>query len=484
MRISPRQVQSKLAIAVILYLLLSIPDPRTVVATTQESTLETSLLNDWWPMLENDLNQLKSIPHATLLLQTDLAIAELKVRLALIKLEPAFPDDRLLRDTQETVFKLSPRVALLPEKLEDYKQVVLEWKQIVKNMSRYWNLKSADDRRALYYYLTGSRIAVNQAILQSGEMAAELEHTGFRGRQYKERSNLNGINLESGDFIIWNSFGDYPILGISKDLPGSYNAVSIVYIPDNGEPSMIFTDPNKGVFVLALEDFKNKPVSSGIVLRLRKDLPALVANPNLPHEAAEKAMAIAEQDILYDFAMDDSNEEQLYPTELLASVFRERNLSLGIRLSEISSLQHREWLSKFGVTNYSFVGPSELEFDPQTLLVGYWADADRLMEEQIQFAATYTALEQMDENTLQDNLSSLPQSRILKVYSSILNIFGANGPIPAGMSAQTALAFKDFEDTFKTIREMLASRVKSFEKENHFKPTYPQLLQLARIGLK
>ena len=371
MRISEQQILSGLAIAVILYLLLSIPDPHSEFTNTQENTPETGLVNDWWPILANDLNQLKSIPHNTLLLQTDLAIAELKVKLALMRLEPALPNDRILKDTQSTVFELAPRVALLPEKLEDYKQVVLEWKQIVKSMSRFWDLKSKADRMALYYYLAGSRISVNQAILQSVPHSSSLRPRGFR-KSYRQSPSLNGIHLESGDFVVWNSFGDYPILGVSKDLPGSYNAVAIVHISDNGEPSVIFIDPRDGVVVLSLDDFKNSPISSGIVLRLRRDLPVIIAHPKLPHEAAEIAMSIAETGITFDFAMDDSNEEQLYPTEFLASLFRHRNLTVGIRFSEVSSSKHRKRLSKLGVENYSFIEPYELEYDPQTMLVGYW----------------------------------------------------------------------------------------------------------------
>ena len=104
------------------------------------------------------------------------------------------------------------------------------------------------------------------------------------------------------------------------------------------------------------------------------------------------------------------------------------------------------------------------------------------MQQQIEFAATYAALENMGDNTMKDNLRSLPQSRLLKIYSSTLNIFGLQGPIPPGMTAQSALAFKNFEANYNSITNLLTSKIESFEQENLYKPTYPRLLQLALVS--
>ena len=278
MRIPIRQILSNLAIAVILYLLLSIPDPRVKIIESQESVLSAGLLNDWWPILENDLKELKKVPYDTLVLQTDLAIAEFKVQLSLIKLEPSSPNDRVLKDAQQSIFDLSPRVALLPEKLNDYQQIVLQWKQTIKKMSRFWNLNSNEDKTALYYYLNGSRLALNQAILQSVNLEKDVVEPVISNGQVE----IQGIKLRSGDFIVWNKIGDSPIFAMSKDLPGLYNAVSVVHVPNNGETNLIHIDPYDGVVIQTLQEFRKLDISSGTVLRLRSDLPSLVSNPDIP----------------------------------------------------------------------------------------------------------------------------------------------------------------------------------------------------------
>jgi hypothetical protein len=482
MRISPKNILSKLAIAAIVYLLLSIPDPKPIIHEDEGIELRATMLNEWWSLFEKDFTEFKAIPKDSLLGRTDLELAELKVQLALIKLESNSPNSPQLKEIQNSIFKLSPKIALLPERLNDYKYLVTDWKQFVKGQSWFWNMTSSDARTAIYYYLNGSRDALTQAILQSESLNSELIYS-YPAESSDSEIKFHGIALKSGDFIVWNRQNSWPILSVSKDLPGSYDALSVVHISDHAEPKVISIEPDRGLRVIPLDEFEEFAMSSAIVLRLRADLPELIANPGLPHEAASRALAITLNTVPYDFAMDASNEEQLYPTELLAIIYRNNNISPGIQISNISSLRHREWLNRFGVSNYHFIEPYELEYDPKIKLIGEWADFDELMQEQIEFAATYAALESMENYSVSENLISLPGSRLLKVYSSTLNILGFEGPIPAGMSAQSALAFKHFEANYDSIVSLLSVKVASFEQEYKYKPTFLRLIQLASINV-
>src|SRR2546430_8158253 len=75
-----------------------------------------------------------------------------------------------------------------------------------------------------------------------------------------------------------------------------------------------------------------------MVLRLRADLPALIADPLLPHRAASLALERARSGhIAYDFDMDYTDPSRLFCSEVASSVYGELGVSLWTGLSTISA---------------------------------------------------------------------------------------------------------------------------------------------------
>jgi hypothetical protein len=74
----------------------------------------------------------------------------------------------------------------------------------------------------------------------------------------------------------------------------------------------------------------------------------------------------------------------------------------------------------------------------------------------------------------------LPVARVLKVYSAILNRFGAIGPIPEGMTATAALRNKWFSRLHRRTIERLLVLAQQFQQKNGYSPPYWELVKLAR----
>jgi len=219
-----------------------------------------------------------------------------------------------------------------------------------------------------------------------------------------------------------------------------------------------------------------------MLLRPRADLPQLQKDPMLPHKAAEYAYKRATGGhVPYDFAMDYKDHAELFCSEVASEAYERYGVQLWAGVSHISSPGLRRWLSAFGVRHFETQEPSDLEYDPQLVVVAEWRDPATLRKDRIDNAVTEVMLEgaeKGDEISYQRFL--LPVSRIVKAYSMVLNRFGKAGPIPEGMSATTALRTQEYMEKHKAIEERLAILAEQFSKEHGYEAPYWQLVNLAR----
>src|SRR5262249_20987651 len=103
-----------------------------------------------------------------------------------------------------------------------------------------------------------------------------------------------------------------------------------------------------------------------LVLRPRHDLPALLADPLLPHAAAKRALQQARtQHIPYDFAMDARDHGAEFCSEVASAAYEAVGIELWPGQSSISSPGIAAWLASFGVRHFETQEPADLEYDPQ-----------------------------------------------------------------------------------------------------------------------
>src|SRR5207249_5256638 len=88
-----------------------------------------------------------------------------------------------------------------------------------------------------------------------------------------------------------------------------------------------------------------------------------------------------------DFDMDYTDPSRLFCSEVASSVYGELGVRLWTGLSTISAPGLRRWLSAFGVRHFETQEPSDLEYDPQLVVVAEWRDAGALMQDHIDNAA-------------------------------------------------------------------------------------------------
>jgi hypothetical protein len=94
----------------------------------------------------------------------------------------------------------------------------------------------------------------------------------------------------------------------------------------------------RGVAVSTPEEYFRDAKLRVMVLRLRADSPALIADPQLPHRAAAYALRCAQAGhIPYDFALDHRSADKLFCSAVASEACRTVGVDLWAGLSHVSS---------------------------------------------------------------------------------------------------------------------------------------------------
>jgi hypothetical protein len=164
-----------------------------------------------------------------------------------------------------------------------------------------------------------------------------------------------------------------------------------------------------------------------------------------------------------------------------SSVYRELGVTLWTGLSTISAPGLRRWLADFGVRHFETQEPSDLEYDPQLVVVAEWRDPQTLLKDHIDNAVIDAMLEGADSG---DALSyawyQLPVVRLAKGLSWVLEQFGKTGPVPEGMSATAALRNRSFAERQRRLAAGVTDSAARLTERQGYPPPYWTLLELAR----
>jgi len=241
---------------------------------------------------------------------------------------------------------------------------------------------------------------------------------------------------------------------------------------------------NRGVKISTVDDYLHDTKLRIMLLRVRSDLPSMVADPWIPHKAAGYIFQkTREEHIPYDFAMDTQDGEKQFCSEVVSQSFRQWGVQLWSAVSNISGRGIKNWLSAFGVRNFKTQQPSDLEYDPKLRVVVEWRDFETLAKDRIDNAIVDVMLDDAEAGRrLKYDIYLLPIARVVKAYSLILNLFGGIGPVPEGMSASTALRNKRFSREHEEIKENMPTLILQFERDKGYLPPYWELIRLARAA--
>jgi len=290
--------------------------------------------------------------------------------------------------------------------------------------------------------------------------------------------------VHSGDILL--SRGGAPtsaLIARGNDYPGSFSHVALVHVEEYSNRAFVIESHiERGVTVSSLEDYLASKKLRIVLLRLRPELPELLADPMLPHKAAASARAHAESThIPYDFAMDYQRHDAQFCSEVVSAAYEPVGIHLWQGMTFISSPTVAAWLGSLGVKYFETVEPADLEYDSQLGVVAEWRDLETLFKAHVDDVVTDVMLEEAKPGeALPYQILLLPGTRLVKAYSFALNCFGKAGPIPEGMSATTALRVKRFRNAHAAMVGQVLARSEEFKKAHGYNPPFWTLRNLAQ----
>lgn len=436
-----------------------------------------------WRQLETQYVRSRGEDCRRTLARSSQAFATLAATLGAIATGRFDPDAPLLDSLESGYFALAPAVAACPTDLARYVEFYERMREVVKWQSRHWDMKTVAARRRLYRALYGGRAAVEEVMLQHPDDMVTLL-PGVNEPSAAPGAVVYGVEIHSGDLLV--SRGGYPtsaLIARGNDFPGNFSHVGLVHVDSLSHAvSVIQAHIERGVAVASAEEYLRDKKMRIMVLRLRADLPQILADPVLPHRAATQALQRARAGhIPYDFAMDYTDPSHLFCSEVASWPYHDLGLTLWMGISTISQPGLRRWLGAFGVRHFETEEPSDLEYDPQLVVVAEWRDPETLFRDHVDNAVIDAMLEGAE---LGDRLTypwyALPLGRLAKAYSWVLERFDRVGPVPEGMSATAAVRNRAFGIRQRRLAARVDQGATVLAQTRGYPPPYWALLELAR----
>jgi hypothetical protein len=414
-------------------------------------------------------------------------ISAVEAQLDTIASAPLSPADTRFDSLEQAFFALGPVAAACPASLHEYVALSGRLRPVIKTQSRLWNPDDARAKQRVYRLLYGARAAIEEAMLQHPDSADAL----LLGRDEPSATPsavVHGVRVHSGDMLV--SRGGYPtsaLIARGNDYPGNFSHVGLVHVDRATHAvSVIEAHIEVGVAVATADEYLADKKLRVMVLRPRADLAALQADPMLPHRAASLALARARAGHTpYDFTMDYTDPSKLFCSEVASSAYRDVGINLWMGLSTITRPGIRRWLSAFGVRHFETQEPSDLEYDPQLVVVAEWRDPVTLWQDHVDNAVIDAMLDDADNGTaLEYAWYRLPLARLAKGYSTVRVALGGQGPIPEGMPAVSALRHEAFVERQRALAAQVRVAADALEAAQGYRPSYWTLVDLAARAVR
>ena len=466
---------------------LYIPDGEVAVAAPEGHRRFTWGEDDLFVRLERDFDRARRSDCARSEAAIDAGLAGLDSTLGDVEAHALGADAPILSTLEGQLFEVAPLFGACPSRVPELAARTSRLRAAVKDRSSAWNLDERGARDRLYRLLYGSRAVLEELLLAQPEAASREGDTpglvlGTAEPSQTPSVRFHGVTLHSGDILL--SRGGAPtsaLIARGNDYPGNFSHVALLHVSEEGTPTVIESHIESGGGATPAERYLEDTKLRIMVLRVRSDLPALRADPLLPHHAASEALArITSEHVPYDFEMNWRDPSALFCSEVASAAYAQHDVHLWRNLSSMSGRGLTRWLSSVGVRYFETHSPSDVEYDPQVRVVAEWRDPDTLFSDHIDNAVLDVLIEGAERgDELGYDRARLPVARLAKGYSWVLGLFGSLGPIPEGMSATTGLRVEQLRVLHHSVRARLERRVAAYRRAHHRRPPYWELLRLA-----
>jgi len=470
------------------YLLLSIRDSAPPLNFTGNKEPFVWNRDAYWNVLEARFQAARDSGCARLESRIEKEFFQTHHLLSQLASDTLAPDHSAFDEIEKIFFELGPNIAACPQKLPEYIQLQTRLRKLVKEQSQHWEMNSPSARDRIYRLLYGSRAALEEVMLQVPVDSLAALSLGDDEPSQTPATKILGVTIHSGDILV--SRGGAPtsaLIARGNDYPGNFSHVALVHVDEKTiAASIIEAHIERGVAISTLEEYLRDKKLRVMILRPRADLPALVADPTLPHQAATYALQQAqEHHIPYDFEMNYHDHAKLFCSEVASFAYQKLGVKLWMGISHISSPGVTAWLAAFGVKHFETQEPADLEYDPQLRVVAEWRAPETLYQDHVDNAVIDAMLEGAEQGErLGYAWYLLPVARVMKGYSAMRNAFGGIGPVPEGMNATAALRHKQFNQTHLAIKERTLALAATFQNEHGYRPPYWELFRIAREAKK
>jgi hypothetical protein len=473
------------ALLALLYVALLLPD-RTPPAVKGAGRQPFEWKQDqFWKALELKFLQARSAGCASLANDITSRCGAIDRLLGDLARERVTADDLRLPALESNIVHLAPLIAACPQRLNDFIPLATRLRSELKKQSIHWDFNAVSTRERIYRLLFGTRMALEEVILQApSEFTIPEVLPGDNEPSKTPSAMVHGAAVHSGDILL--SRGGAPtsaLIARGNDFPGVFSHVALLHVDEkSGRASLIESHIERGVAIASIDQYLADKKLRILVLRPRADLPALRKDPMLPHKAATGALEKARHShIPYDFQMDYKDHTGQFCSEVVSAAYEPLDVKFWTGPTFISAPAVVTSLASFGVTHFETQEPAELEFDPQLVVVAEWRDRNTLFRAHVDDAVTDAMLESTQPGrSLSYNPWLLPLTRLAKAYSVLLNAFGKIGPVPEGMSATTALRVKKYRNDHTEIANLVLKSAEQFKSKNSYTPPYWELVNMAR----
>ena len=480
-------VRSTLLALIALYLALLIPEPKPHAPIGAGMRPFSWNRDSFWASLERQFQKDRAADRKALLARIDAVASMARQKLEILAAEKLDCNDASFDTLETNLFLLAPMVAACPEQLPGYLHLYAKMREGVKRQSEHWDMESVEARERTYRLLYGGRAALEEVMLQAPAGLVPPMLPGADEPSRTPAANVLGISIHSGDILV--SRGGAPtsaLIARGNDFPGNFSHIALAHVDEKTRVlSVVEAHIEKGVVVSSFADYLADKKLRVMALRLRSDLPELIADPRLPHKAASLALQQARsRHIAYDFEMDYRDHSKQFCSEVAAAAYEQCGVRLWMGISRISSRGVALWLSAFGVKHFSTQEPSDLEYDPQIRVIAEWRDPGALFQDHADNAVIDAMLENAESGEQLDYPSlMLPFARLAKGHSFVLNTLGQSGPVPEGMSATAAMRHSAFSKKHAVLKARLMDLATQFKRQKGYTPPYWELVRLAREAM-
>lgn len=467
--------------------LLIAPAPSPDVESSGGSTAFRWDADELFAALEAEFNRTAAATVADAREEVDALEDEGDALLRAISTSQDTPHEALRR-LAALQFELAVRGAAHAPLLARVQAFLVHARVQVMKTAALWTM-SRRTHEALYRVVFGGRIALDEALIQAGTHSlSPIVHIEDIPSQAPSIV-VQGVRVHSGDILL--SRGGAPtsaLIARGNDFPNTFSHAALAHVDaETGEGTVVEALIETGSVLSTVEEYLESKKHRILVLRLRPDHPALVADPLLAHRAAEAMLArVRGQHIPYDFEMVWDDPSRAFCSEIVYHAYREEGVDLWALRGSMSAPGLVRWLTALGVRELTSLVPSDLEYDPQVRAVVEWRDAPALMDFRLDNAIIDALLEEAERGS---NLGyawyALPTARLLKAYSVVEQVAGTVPTIPEGMSSATALRVDALvSNIHPRVKEELARRATEFRASNGYEAPYWTLVQLARGALE